>query len=104
MADALQDLTDIPKDFFKDGTAFLNRCTKRSLSHMPYSSHCAPFPESPFPVMMNMPMPKFYPSHVSLLTSLQPTVANSSKSAKQLAWVSWSWVSSATSSSSSTSQ
>jgi ABC-type sulfate transport system substrate-binding protein len=30
MADAIQDLTDIPKDFFKDGTTFLNRCTKRT--------------------------------------------------------------------------
>jgi hypothetical protein len=29
MADAIQDLADIPKDFFKDGTAFINRCTKR---------------------------------------------------------------------------
>jgi len=28
MADTLQEMADIPKDFFKDGTAFLNRCTK----------------------------------------------------------------------------
>lgn len=32
MADTLQEMADIPKDFFKDGTAFLNRCTKRTLS------------------------------------------------------------------------
>ena len=40
MADAIQDLADIPKDFFKDGTAFLNRCTKRTslLSKLPSHS------------------------------------------------------------------
>jgi hypothetical protein len=30
MSDTLQEFADIPKDFFKDGTAFLNRCTKRT--------------------------------------------------------------------------
>lgn len=30
MSDTLQEMADIPKDFFKDGTAFLNRCTKRT--------------------------------------------------------------------------
>jgi protein transport protein SEC61 subunit gamma-like protein len=30
MSDTLQEIADIPKDFFKDGTAFLNRCTKRT--------------------------------------------------------------------------
>lgn len=29
MSETLQDLTDLPKEFFKDGTQFLNRCTKR---------------------------------------------------------------------------
>lgn len=29
MSETLQDLTDVPKEFFKDGTQFLNRCTKR---------------------------------------------------------------------------
>ena len=52
MADAIQDLADIPKDFFKDGTAFLNRCTKRTslLSKLP-SHSLAPsttHPLSPF--------------------------------------------------------
>ncbi|KAK8201973.1 hypothetical protein M8818_005498 [Zalaria obscura] len=28
MSDQLKDLADIPKDFIKDGTQFLNRCTK----------------------------------------------------------------------------
>lgn len=31
MSETLQDLTDVPKEFFKDGTQFLNRCTKRML-------------------------------------------------------------------------
>jgi protein transport protein SEC61 subunit gamma-like protein len=29
MADQLQELMDIPKDFARDGTLFLNKCTKR---------------------------------------------------------------------------
>lgn len=47
MADTLQDLADIPKDFFKDGTAFLNRCTKRMSMlppFLPRSSQRIPFP------------------------------------------------------------
>ncbi|KAK5006217.1 hypothetical protein LTR28_006757 [Elasticomyces elasticus] len=28
MADAIRELADIPRDFLKDGTQFLNRCTK----------------------------------------------------------------------------
>ncbi|KAF2090134.1 translocation complex subunit Sss1 [Saccharata proteae CBS 121410] len=28
MSDQLKDLADVPKDFIKDGTQFLNRCTK----------------------------------------------------------------------------
>lgn len=27
---ALQELADVPKEFFKDGTQFINRCTKRT--------------------------------------------------------------------------
>lgn len=29
MSDTIQELADIPKEFFKDGTQFINRCTKR---------------------------------------------------------------------------
>ena len=29
MSDQIQDLLDIPRDFFKDGTQFMNKCTKR---------------------------------------------------------------------------
>lgn len=29
MADSVQELIDIPRDFVKDGTLFINRCTKR---------------------------------------------------------------------------
>ncbi|EOD46147.1 uncharacterized protein K452DRAFT_224081 [Neofusicoccum parvum] len=28
MSDQLKDLADVPKDFIKDGTQFINRCTK----------------------------------------------------------------------------
>jgi len=28
MADQIQEFLDMPKDFIKDGTQFLNRCTK----------------------------------------------------------------------------
>ncbi|KAJ9620762.1 hypothetical protein H2204_012172, partial [Knufia peltigerae] len=28
MSDLLQEMADVPKDFFKDGTQFINRCTK----------------------------------------------------------------------------
>jgi len=28
MADQIQELMDIPKDFVRDGTLFLNKCTK----------------------------------------------------------------------------
>lgn len=28
MSDQLQELIDIPRDFIKDGTMFINRCTK----------------------------------------------------------------------------
>lgn len=30
MADQLKELAEIPRDFIKDGTQFLNRCTKRT--------------------------------------------------------------------------
>ncbi len=29
MSETLQELADVPKDFLRDGTQFLNRCTKR---------------------------------------------------------------------------
>ena len=29
MSESFQELADIPKDFFRDGTQFINRCTKR---------------------------------------------------------------------------
>jgi len=29
MSEQMQEILDIPKDFFKDGTQFINRCTKR---------------------------------------------------------------------------
>ncbi|KAL0261874.1 hypothetical protein SLS55_003306 [Diplodia seriata] len=28
MSDQIKDLADVPKDFIKDGTQFINRCTK----------------------------------------------------------------------------
>ncbi|KAH8587567.1 hypothetical protein B0O99DRAFT_526504 [Bisporella sp. PMI_857] len=28
MADQVQELLDVPKDFIRDGTQFINRCTK----------------------------------------------------------------------------
>ncbi|KAK7515564.1 translocation complex subunit Sss1 [Phyllosticta citricarpa] len=28
MSDQLKELADVPKDFIKDGTLFINRCTK----------------------------------------------------------------------------
>ncbi|OAP59176.1 protein translocase SEC61 complex gamma subunit, archaeal and eukaryotic [Fonsecaea erecta] len=30
MSDILQEIADVPKEFFKDGTQFINRCTKRT--------------------------------------------------------------------------
>ena len=30
MSESFQELVDIPKDFFRDGTQFINRCTKRT--------------------------------------------------------------------------
>ena len=32
MSDQIQELIDIPRDFIKDGTMFINRCTKRKSS------------------------------------------------------------------------
>jgi hypothetical protein len=30
MSDLLQEMADVPREFFKDGTQFINRCTKRT--------------------------------------------------------------------------
>jgi hypothetical protein len=41
MSDQIQELIDIPRDFIKDGTMFINRCTKRTCAQSPrYSTHC----------------------------------------------------------------
>ncbi|KIW24162.1 uncharacterized protein PV07_09892 [Cladophialophora immunda] len=32
MSEILQEIADVPKEFFKDGTQFINRCTKRTFS------------------------------------------------------------------------
>lgn len=32
MSDQLKEIADIPRDFFRDGTQFMNRCTKRKAS------------------------------------------------------------------------
>ncbi|KAK5940071.1 hypothetical protein PMZ80_007489 [Knufia obscura] len=32
MSETFQDLKDIPQDFFKEGTQFINRCTKREFT------------------------------------------------------------------------
>nr|KAK5441323.1 hypothetical protein LTR18_007167 [Exophiala xenobiotica] len=40
MSDLLQEMADVPKDFFKDGTQFINRCTKRTLSPVLQSPFC----------------------------------------------------------------
>jgi hypothetical protein len=29
MSETVQEVLDVPKEFFKDGTQFINRCTKR---------------------------------------------------------------------------
>ncbi len=39
MSDTLQELADVPKEFFKDGTQFINRCTKRTYTSI--SEHVA---------------------------------------------------------------
>lgn len=31
MSDQLKEFADVPRDFLKEGTQFLNRCTKREL-------------------------------------------------------------------------
>jgi protein transport protein SEC61 subunit gamma-like protein len=38
MSEQLKEIADIPRDFLKDGTLFLNRCTKR----MSLSGLCNP--------------------------------------------------------------
>jgi hypothetical protein len=35
MSETLQELADIPREFFKDGTQFINRCTKRKSTSTP---------------------------------------------------------------------
>jgi len=35
MADQVQEFMDIPRDFIKDGTQFINKCTKRTLPLLP---------------------------------------------------------------------
>jgi hypothetical protein len=32
MSDLIQEMADVPREFFKDGTQFINRCTKRKLT------------------------------------------------------------------------
>ena len=32
MSDTFQEIADIPKDFVRDGSLFVKRCTKRTLS------------------------------------------------------------------------
>ena len=38
MSDQLKDLADLPREFLKDGTQFINRCTKRTSSSLVLSS------------------------------------------------------------------
>lgn len=33
MSDTFQEIADIPKDFVRDGSLFVKRCTKRTLSY-----------------------------------------------------------------------
>ena len=33
MSDNFQEIADIPKDFVRDGSLFVKRCTKRTLTH-----------------------------------------------------------------------
>ena len=46
MADQLKEIADIPRDFLRDGTQFVNRCTKRTLS--PFLEQDLPDP-TPYP-------------------------------------------------------
>jgi protein transport protein SEC61 subunit gamma-like protein len=39
MSDQLKQLLDVPREFFKDGAYFLNRCTKPDKR----GTHCGPF-------------------------------------------------------------
>lgn len=36
MADQVKEFLDLPRDFLKDGTQFINRCTKRMSSRFSY--------------------------------------------------------------------
>ena len=43
MSDQFKEIADIPKDFLRDGTQFLNRCTKRaSMTLYPYQPRTNP--------------------------------------------------------------
>jgi hypothetical protein len=47
---ALQELADVPKDFFKEGTQFINRCTKRTYNPTQFvlqPEALSPGPEDP---------------------------------------------------------
>jgi hypothetical protein len=39
MSDQIRELADIPKDFIRDGTQFINRCQKRMFALSPYKQH-----------------------------------------------------------------
>jgi protein transport protein SEC61 subunit gamma and related proteins len=48
MSDQMQEILDLPKDFVKEGTLFINRCTKRSSPHRLPLSHRTLVPPAPF--------------------------------------------------------
>lgn len=39
MSETLQELADLPKEFIRDGTQFMNRCTKRMFHYSFYKIH-----------------------------------------------------------------
>ena len=41
MSDQLKEIAEIPRDFLKDGTNFINRCTKRKSCHAVRTDHLA---------------------------------------------------------------
>lgn len=38
MADQVEEILDVPREFFKDGVQFINRCQKRTKSFLPRGS------------------------------------------------------------------
>lgn len=47
MSDLLQEIADVPREFFKDGTQFINRCTKRRCPvPIPLDTHCNMYEET----------------------------------------------------------